>query len=208
MSAPDALTRVIGLTGGIACGKTTIANALRERGYTVLDADAASHALTAPGGAGLAPIRAEFGDAYFLPDGSLDRKRLGALIFGDETARKRLNALLHPLIYAALDAQRAQALAAGAHIVFEDIPLLFETGAEGGMDQVWAVYCAPEIQMQRLMRRDDLTEQEARQRIGSQMSAREKAERADAVIDTTNGLESALEQLDALLQKTEQERVN
>lgn len=195
--------QVIGLTGGIACGKTTVAEELRRRGYIVLDADAVSRALTRPGGEGLPPIREAFGDAVFSPDGALDRRALAALIFGDARKRQALNAILHPLIMAVLAKQRERALARGPLPIFEDIPLLYEIGGEKNVDAVWVVYCDEKTQLSRLMARDHCAEEEALSRVRSQMPAAEKARRADAVIDTTEGWEAAKLQLERALARLE-----
>ncbi|MBQ8537287.1 MAG: dephospho-CoA kinase, partial [Clostridia bacterium] len=118
--------KVIGITGGIACGKSTLCNTLRDLGALVWDADAASRALTAPGGKALPAVREAFGDEVFNPDGTLNRKALGALVFNDEKARQQLNGLVHPLVYE--DMEAFLCAHADEKAVFLDVPLLFETG--------------------------------------------------------------------------------
>ncbi len=198
---------IIGLTGGIACGKTTAANYLRESGFIVLDADKISHEITRTGGAGYRAIRAAFGPAYFRADGGLDRRKLGGAIFADAAQRTKLEGLLHPLILDELNEQARATRERGAKVVFEDIPLLYELGMEGGFDAVWAVYCREDVQRARLMERDHLTEKEALARMASQMSAWEKARRADAVIDTSGGLKDGKRQIDNLVQILEDQRI-
>ena len=149
----------IGLTGSIACGKSTVSRYLRELGYAVSDADAISRSLTAPGGKALAPLRTAFGDAIFDGD-LLNRRRLGALVFADSTQRSRLNAILHPLI---IDEVRRELDAADApgKIAFADIPLLYECGMAHMFDRIFVVRASRETQIARLLERDGLPREEA-----------------------------------------------
>ena len=128
----------IGLTGSIACGKSTVSHYLRSLGYVVADADAISRALTAAGGAALPHIRRTFGDSVFFPDGTLDRRALGNIVFGNEQRRAELNALLHPLIIGEVTAQ-VNSAEAKTGIAFADIPLLYECGMETHFDRIWVV---------------------------------------------------------------------
>lgn len=170
---------VIGLTGGIACGKTNLTNALRAAGAQVVDADEISRALTAPGGAALPAVRAAFGDGVF--DGeTLNRRALGKEVFGNEEKRALLNGILHPLIFAEMKRQMAE----GAGPAVLDVPLLFEVGLDAWCDEIWCAYATQETQIKRLKKRDGLTRKEALARIRSQMPAREKARRAAHVIRT------------------------
>ena len=172
----------IGLTGSIACGKSTVSRYLRELGYAVSDADAISRSLTAPGGKALAPLRTAFGDAIF-DDDLLNRRRLGALVFADPAQRSRLNAILHPLI---IDEVRRELDAADApgRIVFADIPLLYECGMAHMFDRIFVVRAPRETQIARLLERDGLPREEAERRIDAQMPLQEKCALADAIIDT------------------------
>ncbi len=173
----------VGLTGGIASGKSTVAAELRKLGAPVIDADALSRALTAPGGAALPLLRARFGDAVFEGD-MLNRRALGMLVFNDAEARADLNALLHPLVYARLEAQ-CQALAAqGCPAAVLEIPLLFETGYDARVDEIWVTALPPGEQLRRLMARDGLGEAEAQARIDSQWPLQDKLMRAQVRIDT------------------------
>jgi len=187
----------IGLTGSIACGKSTVSSFLRECGYTVIDADAISHALTAPGGDALPAIRTAFGDQVFAGE-ALDRRTLGSVVFSDPEKRAQLNAILHPMIlsriYASLDAQDAP-----DSLVFADVPLLFECGMEERFDRIWVVAAEEETQLDRLMIRDQLTKEEALARIRSQMPLKEKCRRADAVIHTDGPIPATQRQVRRLL---------
>ena len=171
---------IAGLTGGIACGKSHVSRELRALGVPVMDADAISHGLTAPGGAALPAIREAFGDDIF--DGeTLNRKALGALVFSDDEKRKQLEGILHPLI---LQTMLQETAASSAPIVAWDVPLLFETGLDQQCDEVWCVYITLGEQLKRVMRRDHLSQQAAQARIDSQMSMEEKKNRAAHRIST------------------------
>lgn len=187
----------IGLTGSIACGKSGVSAYLRSLGYPVVDADAISRALTAPGGPALPALREAFGDGVFH-GGVLDRRALGALVFADPAQRKRLDALLHPLIIASV-ARELAALEATADLVFGDIPLLYECGMEALFDRIWVVSAPQEQQIARLCARDKLPREEALRRIAAQMPQEEKRRRADAVISTDGPPGCAHGQVDALL---------
>lgn len=191
----------IGLTGSIACGKTTVSEYLRQLGYTVVDADAISHALTAPGGAALPALRAAFGDSVFDGD-ALDRRALGRRVFADPAERARLDALLHPMILAEIDAQLT-ALDAPNRLIFADIPLLYECGMENSFDRVWVLSAPRSMQIDRLISRDGLSAHEAAQRIDAQMPLCEKERRADSVIHTDGSVEQTQGQIRALLRAAE-----
>lgn len=184
---------VIALTGGIASGKTTVLSALARLGAPVADADQISRALTAPGGEALPMIKEAFGKDVFCEDGTLDRKALAALIFPDAMARRRLEAIIHPMVALALSRELSALARSGQLAAVVDIPLLYESGMESMADEVWCVYVPKREQVRRLRLRDGLTEKQALLRIGSQMDPREKCRRADHVI-RTDGMpeESAL----------------
>ena len=193
--------KIIGITGGIACGKTTLCDTLRALGAPVWDADAVSRSLTAPGGQALPAIRKAFGDGVFNPDGTLNRKALGALVYNDDAARETLNGITHPLIYADMERFTAQHRQAGTRAVFLDIPLLYETGYDRHCDGVWCAWIPAKTQLARLMERDGLTREEALSRMASQMPLDEKARRADAVIDTSGSIEESAALITALYKK-------
>lgn len=192
--------RVIGLTGGIACGKTNLSNALRAHGVRVIDADEISRALTAEGGAALPAIRAAFGDEVFS-GGALDRRALGQMVFGDEEKLRRLNDILHPMIFEAM--RREMEAAQGEHVVL-DVPLLYETGLDAWCDEVWCAWTPQKDQLRRLMKRDGLTRKEALRRIRTQLSPREKARRAKQVIRTDGSKETSASIVLSLWQQIEE----
>ena len=177
--------RVIGLTGGIACGKSTVSARLAERGAVIVDGDRISRRLTAADGPALPEIRAAFGDGVFQADGSLDRKALGSRVFSDDAERRRLNGIMQPLILAEIGRETEAARAAGAAVCVLDMPLLFEEGLDRLCDETWCVWLPREIQLRRLTERDGLTAAEAEARIDSQLPTDEKAARADRVLDNS-----------------------
>ena len=183
---------VIGLTGGIACGKSAVAALLAARGVPVVDADRGAREVVAPGSEGLAAVREAFGDAVLAPDGALDRKRLGAVVFGDEGARRRLEALLHPRI-AQWSAERFAALAEAGHpFAIYEAALLVENGAYRMFEGLVVVSAAPEVQRARLMARDGIDATEAQARIDAQWPMEKKRAVATEVIDNS-GDRAALE---------------
>ncbi len=171
---------VVGLTGGIACGKSNLSTALRAEGAQVIDADAISRAATAQGGEALPALRAWLGDRVFRGE-TLDRAALADIVFQDPAALKRLNGIVHPIV---LEKMRRE-MDAYPGIVVLDAPLLYECGLEPWCDEVWCVYLPQREQIKRLTRRDGITCRAALARIHAQMPAREKARRADRVILTT-----------------------
>jgi dephospho-CoA kinase len=175
--------RVVGLTGGIATGKTTFAAALRARGVPVVDADALARAAVAPGTAALAEIARTFGPAVLGPDGALDRKRMAALVFSDPEARRRLEAITHPAVRLAMAAETGRLAAAGHPLAFYDTPLLYEVGLDRVLDSVVVVWAPPAVQRARLVARDGLAPAEADARIAAQLPIDEKAARADFVVE-------------------------
>lgn len=177
---------VIGLTGGISTGKSNLSSALKKAGAKIIDADEISRSLTAPGGEALPLIRKEFGDQVF--DGeNLDRRALGEMVFGHEENRKKLNAIVHPMVFAQMRAE----IAASDGPVIMDVPLLFECGMDAWCDEIWCAYVPKKIQAKRLMERDRLTYRQAMNRIHSQMPTLEKARRADRVIRTAGSREES-----------------
>lgn len=196
------MSRIIALTGGIASGKSTVAAYLRdEKGAALVDADALVRRLQAVGQPGWAAIHGEFGEDYFLPDGTLDRKKLGARIFSDDAARKTLNDIMHPLVYTAMDEITRDLEKAGVPLIVLEIPLLFETGMQDRFEEIWLVAASEPVQMARLMARDGLSEVQAHARIASQMPLEQKVALAHAVIMTDQGMEGAKPQIDAQLSR-------
>ena len=190
---------ILGLTGNIASGKSTIARELGRKGATIVDSDQLAREVVRPGSPVLAAIAAAFGDSVLTAAGELDRDRLGALVFADSRAREKLNGIIHPAI-AQLAYDRLKALAADPDVplVVYEAPLLFEVGADARVDKVLFIRVDPAVQLQRLMARNGFSETEAQQRMAAQMAQDEKTLRADYVIDNSGPLEQTLRQLDAL----------
>lgn len=186
---------VVGLTGGIASGKTSVANALRDRGITVLDADAISRSVTAPGGEALPRVREVFGDQVF--DGEiLNRRRLGDVVFADPAKRRELEEIIHPLVIGKM--QRLTDEAQG-DIVFWDVPLLYETGMDTSCDEVWCVYVPEREQIRRVMKRDCMSREQALARISSQMPVAEKKARAQHLINTSGSFRATRRRVRGLM---------
>lgn len=193
--------KVIGLTGGIASGKSTISKLLVEKGYTVIDADIAARKVVEIGTPALQGIRDFFGKEILQEDGSLNRRKLGEIVFADEQKRIKLNELTHPRIRDWMLAQLNLAQKNEADVVFMDIPLLFESEAFHITKKVLVVYIDEETQLTRLMERDKLTEEQALQRIHSQLSMDEKKARADYIIDNRGSKKDSSCQLNEILQQ-------
>jgi len=174
----------VALTGGIATGKSYVLEQFRRRGVPCLDADALAHGVMAPGTEATTAIAARFGREMLAPDGSVDRARLGPVVFADAAARRALEAIVHPAVYRAITAGlRAFELTDAAQLAIVDVPLLYETGADSKFDKVLVTECPPDVQIARLTARG-LTESAARQRLAAQLPTRDKAARADFVIRT------------------------
>ena len=194
--------RRIALTGGIATGKSYCLGRFAEAGAATIDADALARQAIAPGSAGFRAVIARFGAAVVLADGSLDRAALGRLVFADPDARRALESIVHPAVYGAIDRWFETTAKAGhATAAIADIPLLFETGHEGEFNEVIVTACPPAMQLDRLMARDGLPEDEARRRLASQWPIDEKRARADYVIDTSGSLARTDEQVRAVWAK-------
>jgi dephospho-CoA kinase len=176
----------VGLTGSIAVGKSFVSSVLAGLGCHVLDADATAREVVAPGGEGLRRVVEAFGPGILGADGALDRARLGRLVFADEGKRQLLNSLLHPLIIAAQDGwlrERAREDPAGVAVI--DAALMIETGSYGRFDKIVVAHCRDEVQLERLMRRDNLSREDAARRVAAQMPQAEKMRHADFLIDTS-----------------------
>jgi len=179
---------VFGLTGGIASGKSTVASFFRERGFPVLDSDRIARDVVAVGSPGLAAVRDAFGPSFMLPGGELDRVKLGTLIFSDREARRRLNAIIHPLVLEKTGLELRKLEKAGQSLALLDIPLLFEARDPADFSGVIVVYVDPETQRKRLMARNALTPEEADARIRSQIPLEDKARKATWIIDNRGAL--------------------
>jgi dephospho-CoA kinase len=184
------------LTGGIASGKSLVSAYLRELGAQIIDADEIARRVVQPGGPVLREIVAEFGDAVLNADGTLNRKELGRIVFSDPAKLDRLNRIIHPQILAEIKMLLNKHRKSGSErIAVLDAPLLYEVGGEGLVDEVWVVDVDYPTQLKRLMRRDNLSEEDARRRIAAQIPLEEKVRRADRVIDNRSTPEDTRRQV-------------
>ncbi|MBF0787890.1 MULTISPECIES: dephospho-CoA kinase [unclassified Streptococcus] len=196
------MTQVIGITGGIASGKSTVTAYLRKLGYQVLDADQVVHQLQQKGGKLYQVLVEEFGTTILTKNGELDREQLGRLVFEHAEVRDRLSQLQDRIIRQALLAERDR-LAESEDVFFMDIPLLFELNYEEVVSEVWLVVLAPALQIERLMERNQLEQEAARQRIAAQMPLEEKKKRTPYQIDNGGPKLATYAQVDQLLQRIE-----
>lgn len=185
---------ILGITGSIATGKSTVVNIFKQYGFPVVDADIIAREVVEPNSAGLKKVVETFGSSVLCSDGSLNRKQLGQIIFSDTKKRQALNALLAPFLQEAIIEQIKRASAA-ASLVIADIPLLYEAGYDKYMDQVAVVYIPEDLQVQRLMKRDRITKKEAQKKVASQLSIEEKKKRADIIFDNQESLSSIRQQI-------------
>ena len=192
----------VGLTGSIAVGKSHVCEVFRELGCHVLDADRTAREVVEPGTKGLAQIVDAFGPEVLLPSGELDRKKLGAIVFADKDKRERLNVIVHPLVIEAQDEWiRGVEAREPEAIAIIDAALMIESGGYNRFDKLIVVWCEPEIQLQRLMKRDGLSKDDAEARIRAQMPQEEKKRFADHLIDTSAGFDATREQIENVYAK-------
>ncbi|MDK8182368.1 dephospho-CoA kinase [Paenibacillus sp. UMB4589-SE434] len=190
----------IGLTGGIASGKSTVSAMLVDKGARLVDADRIAREIVLPGSPVLAQIAERFGQDMLLQDGALDRKRLGAVVFGDEAERKALEGITHPAIrQRMLEQMRSYEQEQPDKLVVVDVPLIYESRMESLFEAVMVVYVHHQVQLERLMKRDSLTEQQAKLRLAAQMDIEEKRSRADYVIYNDQGIEHTARQVHEFL---------
>ncbi|MDR1572065.1 MAG: dephospho-CoA kinase [Clostridiales Family XIII bacterium] len=192
--------KVIGLTGGIGSGKSAVSAYLEKKGYPVIDADLAAREAVQPGSDGLAALVGHFGDGILRPDGSLDRKWLGEVVFSDEGSRLDLNRILHGRIAERMDDLLRDSLAAGAGVVFLAAPLLIEAGIHERVDSVWLVEADERERVRRIRARDGISAEDAMKRIAAQMGSEEKRAFADVIIDNSGSLENLYRRIDGLLE--------
>ncbi len=179
----------VGLTGGIACGRTTVGGIFSRLGALVLDMDKVAHELMAPGGGAVESVAAAMGKEFLDAHGGIDRRALGARVFADRSARARLESILHPMILEVCQHRVAEfGIRRGRGIAISDAALLVETGGHRRYQRLVVVFCEPGLQLRRLMARDGFSEEEARLRIGSQLPLEEKKKVADYLIDTSGTL--------------------
>lgn len=195
---PANKTYVVGLTGGIGCGKSEAAKYLCSLGAKHIDADAISRSLTADDGAALPELRRIFGDGIFNDDGSLNRRALGDLVFSDVASKRALEGVIHPLVQRQVMDEIAAASAAGIPVTILDVPLLFETGMDVLCDETWTMSVPPEVQVRRVQARDGMTEEQARARIAGQLPMEERNARSNKVINSDRPVEKTQAELNAL----------
>jgi len=189
--------KLIGLTGGAGSGKSTVSAILKELGATVIDADEAAHAVYEPGSPGFESVVREFGSEY-VRDGRIDRARLGELVFHDDAARHRLNAIVHPLVRDWMAARTVEAVEEGAEVVVQDVPLLFENGLERLYSATVLVYVPEPTQVTRLVEGRGLSEERARAMIASQMPIEKKRPLATHLVDNSGSREATRGQVDRI----------
>ncbi|WP_057911464.1 dephospho-CoA kinase [Peribacillus muralis] len=191
--------QIIGITGGIASGKSSVSLYLQELGFTIVDADLASRAVVEPGEEAYQQVVSAFGEEILLADGTIDRAALGSIIFHDQEKRLLLNGIVHPAVRKWMLLKTEEALAAGEETVFMDIPLLFESKLTYMVEKTLLIYADERNQLKRLMNRNGLSEADALARIHSQMPLADKKALADAVIDNNGELTETKKQVRAIL---------
>ena len=189
------MTVILGLTGGISTGKSTVSKIFKEQGYPVVDADVGAREVVKPGTVGLEKIKKEFGNKVILTDGTLDRTALAKIIFDDVEKRELLNKMLSQHIHQWIVTKKNDYLKQDPAIIVLDIPLLFEMGYENEVDQIMMVATSEEIQLNRLMKRDNIEKKEATQRIDSQLPISKKVILGDIIIDNSGTIENTKKQV-------------
>lgn len=192
---------IVGLTGGIASGKSTVSQMILELGFPIVDADIVAREVVEIGEDTYTQLIDSFGKEILHEDKTLNRQALGNIIFHDEEKRLLLNSIMHPAIRQRIQQQKNNYLEDGCDTVFLDIPLLLEGEETYGTDKILVVSVTSELQLERLMKRNHLSEVDAKARISSQMSLNEKVSLADAVIDNSGTMEESKKQLINILQK-------
>ncbi len=189
------MTFILGLTGGIATGKSTVGRFFESQGIPVVDADKGARQVMEPGQAAYHAVVKTFGQEILKEDRTIDRTRLGAIVFNDPAKLSKLNETVHSHVLNWIKEEKDKLIKAGHPLVVLDIPLLYEIGFENEVDAVMVIYVDPETQLKRLMKRDNLSENEAKIRIAAQASIDSKAEKADIVIDNRGGIDETENQL-------------
>ncbi|WLR53287.1 dephospho-CoA kinase [Bacillus tianshenii] len=195
------MTMIIGLTGGIASGKSTVSYMLKGLNFPVIDADEAARKVVEVGEEAYRKIVETFGESVLYEDGTINREKLGSIVFNDENERIKLNKIVHPAVRAYMNNQKEAYISAGEQVIVMDIPLLFESKLTYLVDKTIVVYVDQDVQLQRLMERNKLSEQDAKARIASQMPLEEKKSLADEVIDNNGTVEETKEQLIEILKQ-------
>ena len=195
---------IIGLTGSIASGKSTVANMLKEMGFPIIDADLVARIVVEKGTATLETIKETFGTEVIHDDGSLNREGLGEIIFSNPSKRKQLNDIMHPAIRTEMLAQKEHLMQQGHPVIIMDIPLLFESRLQSFVDKILVVTVTEQTQLERLMSRNGFTQEDAKLRIQSQLPLSVKEKGADAVIYNNGTIEETKQQLTKILTTWEQ----
>ncbi|KAI8636433.1 dephospho-CoA kinase [Parasitella parasitica] len=193
--------KLIGLTGGISTGKSTVSVMLSEHNIPIIDADKIARDIVEPGRKANQLIRQHFGDQVFLPNGHLDRPKLGQIVFQDAEKRKILNRCTHPYVRLEMLKQAFIYWIKGANMVVFDVPLLIESKLDRFMSTTVVVYCSDVLQLQRLRKRDNLSEEQALQRMKAQMPMSEKVAKADIVLDNSSDLNQLEIQVNNMIKK-------
>ncbi|HDB3563079.1 TPA: dephospho-CoA kinase [Staphylococcus aureus] len=194
------MPKVIGLTGGIASGKSTVSELLSVFGFKVVDADKAAREAVKKGSKGLSQVREVFGDEAIDENGEMNRRYMGDLVFNHPEKRLELNAIIHPIVRDIMEEEKQEYLKQGYNVIM-DIPLLFENELENTVDEVWVVYTSESIQMDRLMQRNNLSLEDAKARVYSQISIDKKSRMADHVIDNLGDKLELKQNLERLLEE-------
>ncbi|HDP6137868.1 dephospho-CoA kinase [Staphylococcus aureus] len=194
------MPKVIGLTGGIASGKSTVSELLSVFDFKVVDADKAAREAVKKGSKGLAQVREVFGDEAIDENGEMNRRYMGDLVFNHPEKRLELNAIIHPIVRDIMEEEKQEYLKQGYNVIM-DIPLLFENELENTVDEVWVVYTSESIQMDRLMQRNNLSLEDAKARVYSQISIDKKSRMADHVIDNLGDKLELKQNLERLLEE-------
>jgi dephospho-CoA kinase len=196
---------IVGLTGGIASGKSTVSEMFRESGAAVICFDELAHAVVEPGRPALEDIRRIFGEEFITPEGGLDREVMATAVFRNQGKRKQLEAIIHPRIAEEVQNRVAEFERQGHFMVVQDVPLLYEIQYERRCDCVVVVYVPREVQKQRLISRDGMSPEDASSRLDAQMPIEDKRARADYLVDNSGDLESTREQVDRILEELRSE---
>ncbi|MGX0405364.1 dephospho-CoA kinase [Staphylococcus capitis] len=194
------MPKIIGLTGGIATGKSTVSELLTAYGFKVIDADIASRKAVKKGSKGLDQIREKFGQEAIDDNGEMNRKYVGELVFNNPEQRIELNKIVHPIVREIMEEEKNHYLNEGYNVIM-DIPLLFENDLQDTVDEVWVVYTSESIQIERLMERNDLSQEDAKARVYSQISIDKKSRMADHVIDNLGDKLELKQNLQQLLEE-------
>lgn len=199
------MTVVLGVTGGIASGKSTVDNFFHQKDIPVIDSDVISHEILTPGNVGYAAVVSQFGPSYLNPDKTINRRKLGELVFNEPRQLQILNKITHPLIFQEIENRITQNKQAGKQLVVVDVPLLFESGDQSYYDSILLIAVPEDLQIKRLRQRDHLNRAESLRRIHSQMPLVEKEKLADYVITNTGTIKELESKLNRLLLKIKEE---